>query len=138
MIKPNSISQFERFYLVAIGVDVVNTVLSWSDREARALLQPQMLGEATLPVMTAISFGIALLLWFFIARRGSAIAKWVLTIIVTVALVWTLYAIPTGRYSLGLSGLLGLFSTVLQAYSVWMLFRPDARPWFGAKKELVA
>lgn len=138
MIRPTSIIQFERFYVAAIGVDAINTVLSWTAREERALLEPQMLGNATLPVMTAIGFAIALLLWFFIARRGSAIAKWVLTIFVTVALVWSLYAIPTGRYSMGLNGLLGLFSTVLQAYSVWMLFRPDAKPWFGAKKEFAA
>jgi hypothetical protein len=138
MIRPTSIIQFERFYLAAIGVDVVNTILSWTAREERALLEPQMLGDATLPVMTAVGFGIALLLWFFIARQGSGIAKWVLAVFVTVALAWTLYAIPTGRYSMGLSGLLGLFSTVLQAYSVWMLFRPDARPWFGAGKEIAA
>ena len=138
MIRPTSIIQFERFYVAAIGVDAINTVLSWTAREERALLEPQMLGNATLPVMTAIGFAIALLLWFFIARRGSAIAKWVLTIFVTVALVWSLYAIPTGRYSMGMSGLLGLFSTVLQAYSVWMLFRPNAKPWFGGKKELAA
>lgn len=138
MIRPNSIIQFERFYLAAIGVDAVNTVLSWSDREERALLQPQMFGDLTLPVVTAIGFGIALLLWFFVARQGSAIAKWILTIFVTVALAWTLYAIPTGRYSLGLSGLLGLFSTVLQAYSAWLLFRPDAGPWFGPKKKVAA
>lgn len=138
MSRPNSIIQFERFYLAAIGVDVVNTVLSWSDREARALLEPQMFGDLTLPATTAVGFGVALLLWFFIARQGSAIAKWILAIFVALALVWTLYAVPTGRYSLGLSGLLGVFSTVLQAYSVWLLFRPDARPWFGAKKELAA
>ena len=138
MGRPNSIIQFERFYLAAIGVDVVNTILSWSEREERALLQPQMFGDATLPLMTAIGFGIALLLWFFIARKGSAIAKWVLAVFVVLALGWTLYAIPTGHYSMGLSGLLGLFSTVLQAYAAAMLFRGDAKPWFGAKTGVVA
>jgi hypothetical protein len=138
MSRPNSIIQFERFYLAAIGVDVVNTVLSWSEREERALLTPQMFGSATLPLTTALGFGIAVLLWFFVARNGSMIAKWVVTIFVALALAWTLYAIPTGQYSMGLSGLLGLFSTVLQAYAVAMLFRPDARPWFGAKAGVVA
>lgn len=133
MERPKSIIQFERFYLAAIGVDVVNTVLSWSEREERALLKPQMFGDATLPLMTAIGFVIALVLWFLIARKGSMIAKWILAIFIALALAWTLYAIPSGRYSLGLSGLLGLFSTVLQAYAVVMLFRPDARPWFGAR-----
>ncbi len=97
-----------------------------------------MFGDATLPLKTAIGFGIALLLWVLVARKGSVIAKWVLTVFVALALLWTLYAIPTGRYSLGLSGLLGLFSTVLQAYAVVMLFRADARPWFGAKAGAVA
>lgn len=138
MSKPNSISQFERFYLAAIGVDLVNTILSWSEREERALLTPQMFGNATLPLTTAIGFGIALLLWFFVAHRGSVIAKWIVTVFVTLALAWTLYAIPTGRYSLGLSGLLGLFSTVLQAYAVVMLFRRDAGRWFGATPGAVA
>ena len=138
MSRPNSIIQFERFYLAAIGVDGVNTALSWSEREERALLTPQMFGNATLPLTTAIGFGIALLLWFFVARKGSRIAKWIVTIFVALALAWTLYAIPSGRYSLGLSGLLGLFSTVLQGYAIAMLFRPDARPWFGAKAGAVA
>ncbi|MEO7170733.1 MAG: hypothetical protein V4610_13860 [Pseudomonadota bacterium] len=133
MIRPTSIIQFERFYLAAIGVDAVNTILSWSDQQERALLHHQMFGDLTLPLTTVAGFGLALLLWFLVARQGSAIAKWALAIFVGLALAWTLYAIPTGHYSIGLSGLLGLFSTVLQAYAVAMLFRGDARPWFGAK-----
>ena len=137
-MRPNSIIQFERFYLAAIGVDIVNTILSWTDWEERALLHPQMLGDMTLPVTTAIGFAVSLLLWFLIARRRSNVAKWLLTVFVLLALVWTVYAIPTGRYALGLSGLLGVFSTVLQAYAVWLLFRADARRWFGGVQESVA
>jgi len=138
MNRPHSIIQFERFYLVAIGVDVVNTILSWSEREERALLHPQMFGNATMLLTTAINLGIALLLWFLVARLGSAIAKWVLSIFVVLALGWTLYAIPTGHYSMGLSGLLGLFSTVLQVYAAAMLFKGDTKPWFGAKRGVAA
>ena len=137
-MRPNSIIQFERFYLAAIGVDVVNTILSWTDWQERALLHPQMLGEMTLPVTTAIGFAVSLLLWFLIARRRSNVAKWLLTLFVLLALVWTVYAIPMGRYALGLSGLLGVFSTVLQAYAVWLLFRADARRWFGGVQESAA
>ena len=134
-MRPNSIIQFERFYLAAIGVDVVNTILSWTDWQERALLHPQMLGEMTLPVTTAIGFAVSLLLWFLIARRRSNVAKWLLTLFVLLALVWTVYAIPMGRYALGLSGLLGVFSTVLQAYAVWLMFRADARRWFTGAQE---
>lgn len=137
-MRPNSIIQFERFYLAAIGVDVVNTILSWTDWQERALLHPQMFGEMTLPVTTAIGFAVSLLLWFLIARRRSNVAKWLLTLFVLLALVWTVYAIPMGRYALGLSGLLGVFSTVLQAYAVWLLFRADARRWFGGAQESAA
>ena len=81
------------------------------------------------------SLAISLLLWHFVARRGSPVAK----IIVVIFFVLGLVGIP-GLFTsvrIGLispvMALLSIVTFILNGAAVWMLFRPDTKPWFDKK-----
>ncbi|QNQ10353.1 hypothetical protein [Sphingomonas alpina] len=137
MDRPASIVTFERLYLGALAIGVINTVMSWSTNQAQMAAQTAQVPEAgqiiswLVPVATAIGVGISLLLWYFIARRGAAVAKWIATILVVAAVGFMALALSGGTYRPGLNGILGVVGTVFQAVSIWFLFRPDTKIWFG-------
>ncbi|QNA84626.1 hypothetical protein G4G27_11995 [Sphingomonas sp. So64.6b] len=137
MDRPASIVTFERLYLGGFAIGVINTIMSWSSTQALIATQTAQVPEAAeiiswlVPVTTVIGFCITMLLWYFIARRGAVVAKWILTILVAAAAVFMLLALAGGTYRSGLSGILGLLSTALQLVSIWFLFRPDTKVWFG-------
>ena len=141
MERPQSIIWFERFYLGALGVGLLNTALSWSSLQARmgAVPNSQSLPSWFMPVVVigSLVFGLAisLLLWHFVARRGSPVAK----IFVVIFFVLGLVGIP-GLFTsvrIGLispvMALVSLMTFVLNGAAVWMLFRPDTKPWFDKK-----
>jgi asparagine N-glycosylation enzyme membrane subunit Stt3 len=126
--RPQSIVNFERCYLGAFVLGLVNTALAWSATRAMFDASPQaaMLGGWFLTATTLIGFAITLALWYFIARKGSAVAKWIVVV--------SLFALLMGTYPAGLSGAIGIFNTVLQAVAVSFLFKPDTKGWFGEKR----
>ena len=133
MDRPVSIIRFEQLYLAGFAVGVINTVVSWSAAQERAAASVALFGPAFLPIATAIGFAITLLLWYFIARRGSAIAKWIATVFAAFAAIGLVIGIIglLGGASLSLTTGLGFVSSLLQIGAVTFLFRPDTRAWFG-------
>lgn len=131
-MRPQSIVWFERLYLAAFALMVVNTILSW-DANAAALAANGTARD--IPGYQYWTTGIGLLipplLWFFIARRGSAVAKWILLVLVVIGLIGVGYIVTSGRATFGLRGLLGYAAMALQVAAAAMLFRPDADAWFG-------
>lgn len=112
MDRPASIVTFERLYLGALAIGVINTVMSWSTNQAQMAAQTAQVPEAgqiiswLVPVATAIGVGISLLLWYFIARRGAAVAKWIATILVVAAvgfMALALSGVPIGQVSTAFS-----------------------------------
>lgn len=133
-MRPQSIIWFERLYLAAFAVGLASIVQTW-DMQARMLASDPMvagmpwLAWAALVVRAAI----ALALWYCVARLGSNIARW----IVTALAVWSLGLIAVLGYGLG-SGTATMavvapaaLQNILYVAAAAMLFRPDARPWFG-------
>jgi hypothetical protein len=135
MERPRSIMMFERCYLAAFAISVISTAFLWADIQARVAPQLAMLGAWFLPVMTAIGFAIPLLLWYFIARRGSVVAKWIATVLVAFAVAGVVFTLLSGTFPEGLAALLAVVRLVLQIASIWFIFRPDTRAWFGEKPE---
>ncbi|HWK34899.1 hypothetical protein [Sphingomonas sp.] len=133
MTRPPSIVRFEQFYLGYWLVGIANTALSWRTTLASAMANPDVaaLGAVFLYAMTAMGFVIPLLLWFFIARRGSTIAKWILVVLFAIGLLGIALMLVRGTFPSGVSGVLAALAIVLQAAAVAMLFRSDTRPWFG-------
>jgi len=130
-MRPQSIVMFERLYLGAILVGIVNTVIGWHQSLALLQAQPIPLGPGFLYFTTAIGILIPLLLWYFIARQGSVVAKWVLVALFVLGLLGYVLALSRGTVFAGVSTILGVIALLMQASAIWMLFRPDAEAWLS-------
>lgn len=93
-----------------------------------------VIGAWYFPTMMAIGFIAPLILWYFIARRGSAIAKWIVVVFFAIGLCGSLIGLAMHTFPVGLRGIISAVTFVLQAISVWLLFRPDTSAWFGETK----
>ena len=135
-MRPKSIELFEKVYLGAIAVGLVNTFLSWSQVSAM-LNDPRMkavgMGSGTLMFGLVVGILIPLLLWYFIARRASNVAKWIYVALTALGLFGFLSSLANPLVPKGLVTVLGLTAVGLQVYGAWLLFRPDAMAWLESK-----
>jgi len=135
VVRPNSIVWFERLYLGAWLVGLISLGVNWGTTQAALEPATKMLGSGAITnmVIAGVAIGalITFVLWYFVARQGAVVAKW----IVVVLFVLSLLGIPgTIRMFSNGQALRGLFQVVvflMQAGAVVMLFRPDSRVWFG-------
>lgn len=135
MIKPPSIVRFEQFYWASVILGLVNAGLNWSKSQAVLAANP-MLAKATwfLPASQVLGLTIAVLIWYFIARRPSVIAKWVQVVFAALGAFGLLSALALfalGRSALSAQIALGFVANLLYIAAAVMLFKPDARAWFG-------
>ncbi len=135
-MRPSSIVRFDRLYLASIAVGLIGNILEWPLTMARLAENPDtaaMGSTATVAAggMIAIGVLIALLLWFFIARRGSSVAKWILVVFTVFAIGSLVIGFSTGAVILDAGGIVRIVAVALQAAAVAFLFRPDAAPWFA-------
>ncbi len=134
-MRPASIVTFERFYLGAIVLGLVNNAVNWSQTQEIMASSPEVaaagLGTGFLVTTMLIGLAIPLLLWYFITRRASNIAKWILVVLFAIGLIGLLMSFTSPLMPGGLAMALGLISVALQAYAVYMLFRPDAVAWLS-------
>lgn len=136
-MRPHSIVRFERFFLASLLLAVINTALSF--RSSMALLNADpLVGQtgyavAMLVGTLAISIGLQLLLWFFIARKASNVAKWILVVLTVLGIATSIPSIGVlmtqGVVTLSVT----LLITVLQIIAIIHLFRPDAKTWLEAR-----
>ena len=137
MERPVSIVWFERCYLGCVAVGVLNTALSWNMVTAKMAENPQTAALGTSFVPMALGFGLVLgllvsaLLWFFTARKGAVVTKWIITVLFALNLVTALFGASQGSFASGISGILAIVALVLNGLAVWQLFRPDTKAWFG-------
>ena len=133
-MRPQSIVRFELAYLGSVVLWLVNLALGWKARLGTLESNPAFAGNPQMAELaqtmmigtTVVMLVLWLLLWYFTARRASEVAKWV--IVALFGLPFTLMSYPVVG---ALSTVLSLAAFALTAYSVWLLFRPDARAWFA-------
>lgn len=135
MTKPPSIARFEQFYWASVVIGLINAAMHWDVAQAALATNP-LLANATwfLPAAQIVGLAISALIWFFIARRPSVVAKWIQVVIAAFAvfgLLSTIYLVGTGRATIGTQVVLGLLSNILYIAAAVMLFKPDAKAWFG-------
>lgn len=131
-MRPSSIVTFDRLYLVATGLGLVNSFMSIDRLQAQIEAMPQLralqAGPSIAYFSVALSVLIPLLLWFLVAHRASVVAKWVLV-------AWTALAIANLLPKLGLDGGLGVLMNLaveaLRVVALSFLFRADAKAWFA-------
>ncbi len=135
MTKPPSIARFEQFYWASIIIGLINTALNWGRAQAMLATNPLTANAGwILPLTQVLGLGIAVLLWFFIVRRPSVVAKWVQVVFAAIgvfSLVMALFAILTGGAAVGTQVVLGLIANALYIAAAVMLFKPDAKLWLG-------
>ena len=132
-MRPKSIINFERLYLGALAIGLVNILLSWQQGMGLLNNNPdtRSLGQGVVYVSIFIGFLVPLLLWYFTARRASVVAKWIVVILFALGLISLLVNFQRAGLPTGVSGILALVALVMQAAAIWMLFRPDAKAWFS-------
>ena len=90
-MRPSSIVSFDRLYLVATGLGLLNSFMSLDQLQARIDAMPQLkavgIGSGFIYGSIAIGLAITLALWFAVAYRRSVVAKWVLVAFTALAIV---------------------------------------------------
>lgn len=135
-MRPPSIIQFERLFLASLVLGLLNNALGWKELVSAVGTNPDLHQLGIAPgavigvVVGLIGLGVVinLALWFLIARRGSNIAKWILTVLMVLGIVSMLFS-GLGHQGLTLPLILSLAALALQIAAVFELFRRDAIEW---------
>ena len=135
MLKPGAIIQFERLYWASFALTIIAKGLTWSTQTAMMQANPQLAAMPwILPVMTLIGIVIAILLWFYTCRRPSVVAKWIVVVFAAIGafgIALTLFSLAMGRLAEALPAIVALVANALYIAAAVLLFKPDARAWFG-------
>lgn len=134
-MRPDSIVMFERLFLGSLALSVVSLVYNFDamvrDLEAQPGVADLGIGSGFLIGSMVISVAIYLLLWFFIARKASDVAKWILVAFVVLSLVSVPGMIAAG---LDFGVMLGIAVYALEVAAAAYLFKPDARAWLKGER----
>ncbi len=133
-MRPKSIVQFERVYLASI-------ILGMFEPKRMGPVTEMVFSQAGVPapivgivlVAGVLSFLLPLLLWHFIARRASNVAKWVMIALAALGVLAFVAGLGDPARTNGMLLALSVVITALMFYAVWLLFRPDAKAWLGSK-----
>jgi hypothetical protein len=123
--RPLEIVWFERMSYAAVAIGVVESALT---------LETSPDGTHTnLDISVYVFFTILLVLIWLVARRRSAAAKWILTVLVAVTTLFWLLALPATMAKIAFAILLlGTVQFLLQVVGVGLLFTAPARAWMKA------
>ena len=135
MARPLSIVNFERCYLGAFALGVVNVMVQWGELQAKIAAMPNsaMLGPWFFPMTIAFGWGITLLLWYFTAHRRASVTKWIIAVFFGLSVLSVVGSLLMGTLPSGLAGVIAIVAFVMNGVAVWFLFRPDANAWFAGK-----
>ena len=130
-MRPPSIVTFERVVLLSLALGVLNSFLVWDQAVAAVSATGTGMGPGSIIGIQVVTLALYLLLLWFISRKGSPVAKWIYVVLAVLGLVMGLVGIRQtmsyGTLPLIISGA----QYVLTLISVWLLFRPDAKAYFG-------
>lgn len=135
MQRPPSIRLFEQLFLASLAAWVVAQTLTWNFRTSLLrsypmLAQPILVMTIGLLTITAIS----LATWYFAARRAALPAKWAAIALGAFSLLGFVLSVPNLLSGAGpslLANLVSMLASLLCIAAAAMLFRPDAKTWFG-------
>ena len=155
-MRPESIRQFDYFYLGSIGVAVANLLFqlnqlgtayvglgSFGGLEGEAGGAPTILLFVVITVVSVLLAAvIPLILWYFAARRASQVAKWLIVVlrgfgalrpILVLVLLGALIVTraPTPDY-VWMTMVLSFATELLHMAAIAFLFPRDAREWFAS------
>ncbi|MFO6446557.1 hypothetical protein ACLBKU_05365 [Erythrobacter sp. NE805] len=131
-MRPQSIIRFDQLYFATLALGFVGLAINYetSIQQLEADATAARLGGSTFVIGAyAISTAIALLLWYFVSRRASNAARWIVTVmtgfgLVTLPFSFMMASVPPASLAVA------VISAAVQAAMLWFLFRPDANAWF--------
>jgi hypothetical protein len=132
-MRPKSIVYYEYAYLGSVLLGIAVTAMTWTaNNQTQEVEQIRgMLGASFLPILYVFIYTLSLVLWYFTARVPNTAAKWIVVGWFVLSLIGSGFAISAGTVPNDPSGFLAIGALVLNAIAVFLLFRPDARAWFG-------
>lgn len=134
-MRPASIVMFERLILAALAIDLVNNLASWYRRDIAAPAAGPAPSPASGLAIGLLSPLLGLILWYFVARRGSTVARWLTTILVALG--------AAGFVALAVKGVpaesrtmfvVGAVAELLKVAAVVCLFAASASAWFARSR----
>ncbi|MEP3224775.1 MAG: hypothetical protein ABJO01_02280 [Parasphingorhabdus sp.] len=134
-MRPQSIIIFERLFLTSLVLGMINAFLTWDVTMTALAADPTTatLGVGFIYGVLAFSFVINILLWFFIARKASKVAKWILIVFFVIGLA----GLPSSLTSLPiLNAAIAVAITVMQGIGLFLLFRTDAKKWLNGEQHV--
>jgi hypothetical protein len=84
-MPPVSIKRFEKLFWISIAVMVLATLLNYGTLRDRAVSEGRAAAEPAVEI--AVNLGINFVLWFFIVRRASNLARWILVTLVALGVI---------------------------------------------------
>lgn len=134
-MRPKSIVHYEYAYLGSVLLGIVVTAITWTANNQTEEVEKirAMLGASFLPILYVFIYTLSLALWYFTARVPNTIAKWIVVGWFALSLIGFAMALAAGNVPNDLPGLIAATALLLNAIAVYLLFRPDARAWFGER-----
>ncbi|MXO91480.1 hypothetical protein [Pontixanthobacter aquaemixtae] len=129
-MKPQSIKTFDFLYLGSLVLGVINFVVTRNETMAMLEADPAtaQLGSGFLYGAFAFGMGISLLLWFLISNVKSKVAMWIMIVLFVIGVLMT----PASLAGMSMLGTVFVIAvTVMQAASIFYLFRPDAKAYLS-------
>ena len=141
MLRPRSIAIFEIAYLAALAINLAGPFLIWSALTANVAEQAHA-GTDAAGVVNGVLIGgivvagiIGLLLWWFVARRGSNVARWIMVVLLGYSIVSGALQLTQSGGPLDLVRIVALLGLIFTAVALVSLFMKDARTWFAEEPE---
>ena len=135
-MTPPSIRRFAQLWFASTALWAVGTRLAWNRTQKTLEIDPRTIPVAPYaqPVNVALVLLATILLWWLVARRASLLGKWLVMAVAAwsaLRVLLTLFTLATSANPHPLSQGSFLLAAALAVASAAMLFRPDARAWFG-------
>ena len=140
MTKPASIKKFDYLYIGSVVIGLIGLIIGWDSLVA--LMDAEFAAQgldpegsfATTTIIAGFAFGtaISLALWFLISVLRIEFVKWILVLFT----VWGVFSLVVGIATTGfaVNQISGIISTIMSVAAIYMLFQPDAKAWFAAKR----
>jgi peptidoglycan/LPS O-acetylase OafA/YrhL len=136
MQRPPSIIRYEQLYIASVVISLIVGALTYRTRVDLLAANPTVAGYGTsiVTVTTVIGLVISAVLWWYTARQPGIVAKWIVVVFAAFGALGIVLALPTlsGTGPVPLYAVVaGIVANALYIAAAVLLFRPDAKLWFG-------
>lgn len=130
-MKPATIRRFDLFYLAWVVLTIVDFFLQRdayvAQVDAAATNGGIVLGSSFVTIVFVIWLLVMLLLWWLVSARRSAIAKWVIVVLVLLSV----FGVPNlFRHALTATAIVEVIMLLVSVAAAYSLFGAEARAWF--------